>query len=83
MNYKIKFERRAFQELNKLDQIVSRRLLKHVKGLQKGFKFKDVKRLKGKDTYRLRVGNYRVLFEIEKELIIVLKVGHRKSIYKK
>lgn len=83
MKYEIKFERRAFQELNKLDQIISRRLLKNIKELQEGFKSKDVKRLKGKDTYRLRVGNYRVLFDIEKELIKILKVGHRKNIYKR
>ena len=83
MKYEIKFERRAFQELNKLDQIISRRLLKNIKELQEGFKSKDVKRLKGKDTYRLRVGNYRVLFDIEKELIKILKIGHRKNIYKR
>ncbi|MBR9701301.1 type II toxin-antitoxin system RelE/ParE family toxin [Candidatus Pacearchaeota archaeon] len=82
MIYKIKFEKRAFQELDKLDQIISRRILRNIKELKKNFHTKDVKRLKGKDIYRLRVGNYRVLFYIENDLISILKVGHRKKIYK-
>ncbi len=82
MIYKIKFEKRAFQELNKLDQIISRRILKNIKELEKNFHTKDIKRLKGQDVYRLRVGNYRVLFYIEDDSIKIIKVGHRKGIYK-
>ena len=83
MKYEIKFEKRAFQELNKLDEFIARRIFKDIKSLQDGFKSKDVKRLKGRDTYRLRVGNYRVLMEIDKNLIKIFKIGHRKNIYKK
>jgi mRNA interferase RelE/StbE len=43
----------------------------------------DVKKLKGsKNQYRLRVGKYRVLFELEADLITIYDVGHRKDIYK-
>ena len=83
MKYEIKFEKRAFQELNKLDEFIARRIFKDIKSLQDGFKSKDVKRLKGRDTYRLRVVNYRVLMEIDKNLIKIFKIGHRKNIYKK
>ena len=42
----------------------------------------DVKKLKGfKDKYRLRAGNYRVLFELEGATIVVYDVGDRKDIY--
>ncbi|MEQ1790055.1 MAG: type II toxin-antitoxin system RelE/ParE family toxin, partial [Rickettsiales bacterium] len=43
----------------------------------------DVKKLKGRDGYRLRVGNYRVIYEIEsnKLIIHVLEVADRKDIY--
>jgi len=42
----------------------------------------DVKKLKGfKDKYRLRAGNYRVLFELEGGTIVVYDVGDRKDIY--
>ena len=82
MIYKIKFEKKAFQELDKLDQIISRRILRNIKELKENFHTKDVRRLKGQDNYRLRVGNYRVLFYIENDLIRIVKVGHRKNIYK-
>jgi mRNA interferase RelE/StbE len=43
----------------------------------------DVKKLKGsKKQYRLRVGDYRVLFELESRAITVYDFGHRKDIYK-
>ena len=42
----------------------------------------DLKKLKGsKNEYRLRVGNYRVLFELESKRIVVYTVGPRKDIY--
>lgn len=33
-------------------------------------------------TYRFRIGNYRVIFDLVKDEIIILKIGHRKEIYK-
>lgn len=42
------------------------------------------KKLKGEDAYRIRVGKYRVIYEIDdgRILITVVSVGHRKNIYK-
>ena len=42
----------------------------------------DIKSLTGKDGYRLRVGSYRILFAIEKDVIIVTNIGVRGQIYK-
>ena len=45
-------------------------------------RLRDLKKLKGsKNEYRLRVGNYRVLFELEGKRIVVYTVGPRKDIY--
>ncbi len=42
----------------------------------------DIKKLKGfKNKYRLRAGNYRVLFELEGVCLVVYDVGDRKDIY--
>jgi mRNA interferase RelE/StbE len=42
----------------------------------------DVKKLKGfRHKYRLRAGNYRVLFELEGDCLVVYDVGDRKDIY--
>ena len=42
------------------------------------------KKLKGEDAYRIRVGDYRVIYEIndDKIIVTVVMVGHRKDIYK-
>jgi len=34
-------------------------------------------------TYRFRIGDYRVIFDLEGDKIVVLKVGHRRDIYKR
>jgi mRNA interferase RelE/StbE len=41
----------------------------------------DVKRLKGRDGARLRVGDWRVIFYVERKTIVVAAVGHRREIY--
>ena len=42
------------------------------------------KKLKGEDAYRIRVGDYRIIYEIEDNIILVtvVSVGHRKDVYK-
>ena len=80
--FKIVWDEKAFNELNKLEVLIARRINKKVKRLSNDPYSKDVKKLKGSSDYRLRVGDYRVIFEIDKDRIIVLKVGHRKKIYK-
>ncbi len=34
-------------------------------------------------SYRFRIGDYRVIFDIDKDKIVVLRVGHRREIYRK
>jgi mRNA interferase RelE/StbE len=41
----------------------------------------DVKRLKGRAGSRLRVGDWRIIFYTEGNLIVVVAVGHRREIY--
>jgi len=41
----------------------------------------DVKRLKGREGMRLRVGDWRVIFYEDQETIVVAAVGHRRDIY--
>ncbi|HEY9125250.1 MAG TPA: type II toxin-antitoxin system mRNA interferase toxin, RelE/StbE family [Bacteroidales bacterium] len=42
------------------------------------------KKLKGEDAYRIRIGDYRIIYEIDDTIIVVtvVSVGHRKEIYK-
>jgi len=81
--FEIKWDERALNELSKLENQISSRIHKKVDELKYGFKSKDIKRLKGKDEFRLRIGDYRILFSLGNNLIIIWKVGHRKNIYKR
>ena len=44
----------------------------------------DVKKLKGRDAWRIRMGDYRVIYEIQhRQLqILVITIGHRREIYR-
>lgn len=44
----------------------------------------DIKKLQGRDGYRLRVGNWRIIYDLVKDnlIIVVFKIGNRKEVYK-
>ncbi len=80
-NYNIKLTKKAEKFIKKQDKDTQKRIIKAVIELPEG----DIKKLKGmNEIYRLRVGDFRVLFEKnDKELIIVvIDVGNRGQIYK-
>ena len=81
MTYSIKWEEKALMELGKLEKGISYRIFKKVDELRDNFSSLDIKKIKGEDRYRLRVGDYRVIFSIQKDFIVIWKVGHRKNIY--
>ena len=81
MMYNIEWKENAFRELEKLEGSLARRILKKVDELSENPFSRDIKRLKGCNDFRLRVGDYRVIFSIEQNTIQILKVGHRKNIY--
>lgn len=79
--YNIEWKEHALRDLEKLESSIARRILKKVGELSENLFSKDIKKLKGSDDFRLRVGDYRVIFSIDKNTIQILKVGHRKNIY--
>ncbi|WP_264174952.1 type II toxin-antitoxin system RelE family toxin [Clostridium sp. CS001] len=73
--------KKAEKFINKQDKDIQKRIIKGIIELPEG----DIKRLKGMvETYRLRIGDFRVLFEKnDKEVVIVvIDVGNRGQIYK-
>jgi mRNA interferase RelE/StbE len=82
MPFEIIWSDSAARQLQKLDRLVARRIFDKVGELHHE-PFRNVRRIAGEPYYRLRVGDYRVLLRIlEKELqVLVLKVGHRESVY--
>ena len=81
MKFKIIWDKKAQDELDKLENIIACRIILKVRDLSEDPFSKDIKRLKGKTSFRLRVGDYRIIFDIIRDTIIILRVGHRKNIY--
>lgn len=79
--YNTEWKEHALQNIEKLENSIARRIVKKVEELSENPFSKDIKKLKGSNDFRLRVGDYRVIFSIEQETIQILKVGHRKNIY--
>ncbi len=81
MNYQIAFKPRALKDLSRLREADRRRAMARIEGLQDNLAG-DVKKLTNfTPEYRLRVGDYRVLFEIEGAIVVVYRVLHRKDAY--
>ena len=80
-SYNIKFTKKAEKFIKKQDKDTQKRIIRAIIELPEG----DVKKLKGmNEVYRLRVGDFRVIFEKnDNELIIVvIDIGNRGQIYK-
>lgn len=69
-------------ELNRRDSLLSPPKSCPTNGVHLTALANQVKRLKGDPFLRLRVGDYRVIFTEEGIVLTVLRVGHRRKIYK-
>jgi mRNA interferase RelE/StbE len=80
---KIQWTEGAIKDLEKLDKVVARRVLKKITWFSKNFEQLVPEPLSGefKGTYKLRVGDWRVIYMVEGETLIILFVGHRRQIY--
>jgi len=82
MKYKIEFKPRSTKDLRAINNDDARKILVKVRELENDL-IGDVKRLTDfEPQYRLRVGNYRVLFNVEKDVIIIYRIKHRREVYK-
>jgi mRNA interferase RelE/StbE len=73
---------KALKELSKLDKAQANKILDAVENLANYPDVRNIKKLKNHtQTHRLRVGDYRVLFDIEDNSIIVGRIRHRQKAY--
>ena len=82
MVYEVFYENEATKDLNKLDASVSRRIIKKIDEMSISPSSCDIKKLKSSKYYRLRVGDYRIIFTFENNIIKILKIGNRQNIYR-
>ena len=84
MRYQVIIPKSVGKELDRLPDEVVSRILARLAGLETNPRPTDVKKLKGRDAWRIRVGDYRVIYEIHDRVlqIILITVGHRREIYR-
>ena len=72
----------AYKDLKKLDKSEAIKILQTIKKLEDYPHIANVKKLTNHyPPFRLRIGDYRVLFDIEEDKIIVSNIKHRKEAY--
>ena len=84
MTYEIQIKPRALKQLSKIDNKQKNRILLKINDLSNDPYSANTKSLKGKDDRSMRVGDYRVIYDVfnDKLVVLVLVIGHRKEVYK-
>jgi mRNA interferase RelE/StbE len=79
--YRIEYGSVAQSDLDLLRDRIRRQILRKIERLESGL-HGDIKRLRRADAaYRLRMGDYRILFDVEGDVIVIRRIGARKRIY--
>lgn len=85
MSYKVEITKRALKQLNKLPSELQERIQSKIDELALEPRLNGVKKLKNREyAYRVRVGDYRIIYDIFDDLLLVsvVELGHRNKIYK-
>ena len=86
-NYQVKLTSKAEKELKKIqreDRIAFEKIIVCLRSLDDDPYMAGVKKLQGEEGYRVRVGNYRILYTIDNGAVVVevFRVGHRREVYR-
>ena len=84
-SYKLYIKPSAVKEIESLPKKNRIRVVQKIQGLTTDPRPPGCEKLTGDDKYRVRQGRYRIVYSIKDDelVVIVVKVGHRKDIYKK
>jgi mRNA interferase RelE/StbE len=85
MPYSIRFTPHARRDFSALDRTVQQRLQRHMDRLAENPFPQGAKKLHAEEPYyRIRVGDYRVIYKVEAHqlVIIVVRIGHRRGVYR-
>ena len=84
--YEVLLERRAQRDIKKLPADVFHRIIPSIRALAEDPKPPGCRKITGsKNDWRIRIGEYRVIYEIDEhaEAVKVMRIRHRKEVYKK
>ncbi len=83
--FSVEISRTAERQISQLPRVEQIRVLKVIAQLENDPTPAGCRKLQGHDkTFRIRVGDYRVIYDLDlkRVVVVVLKVGHRKEIYR-
>ena len=84
MVYRVRIEKRASKAIENLEHGTRKRVVEAIRRLAKDPYPSGSKKLRDREGWRIRVGEYRVIYSIidEELLVLVVKIGHRKDVYR-
>ncbi len=82
--YEVVIPRRVRRRIARLPESVYRRVLAAIRGLREEPRPRGSLKMTNRDERRMRVGDYRVIYEVDDEerVVTILQVGHRRDIYR-
>jgi len=84
VKYEIRILHSAEKEMEKLSVPIHNRISKRILSLENNPRPKGTKKLSARDEYRLRAGNYRILYTVNDSdgVVTIIAVGHRREVYR-
>ena len=82
--YKVVIKRSAVRELEAIPQKELSRIMERIGALADDPRPEGSRKLSGEEKYRIRQGNYRILYAVEDDIltVFVVKAAHRKDVYR-
>jgi mRNA interferase RelE/StbE len=86
LKYRIEFKKSAAKALKKIPKSDQRQIRDRIDSLSENLPDPATTKMKGDNPFhRIRVGHYRIIYEVHEDILVimVLKIGHRKDVYKR
>ncbi len=82
--HKVEWTKEAVEDLQKLDKPIAKRILNKISWFSQHFDNITLEPLSRElaGTFKLRIGDWRVIYTIEIDIIVIQAIGHRKEVYK-
>jgi mRNA interferase RelE/StbE len=83
--YEVVFRKSVAQDLRRIPNRDLRRILATIDSLSEEPRPAGIEKLSGQEKYRVRQGDYRIIYEIKDDevIVVVVKVGHRRDVYRR
>jgi len=84
MSYQVVVPKSAQKQLDRLPDEIVGRIMDALAGLRDQPRPPGCKKLRGENAWRIRVGDYRVIYEIHDKIlqVVVVTIGHRREVYR-